>query len=37
LRALEHGFRIRVSVTETPGAGGIDTPEDLIKVQKTFQ
>lgn len=36
LRALEHGFKIRVSVTKNPGVGGIDTPEDLSKVQKTF-
>lgn len=37
LRALEHGFKIQVCVIEKPTAGGIDTPEDLLKVQKTFQ
>ena len=37
LRALEHGFKIHVSVTDKPIAGGIDTPEDLLKAQKTFQ
>jgi 3-deoxy-manno-octulosonate cytidylyltransferase (CMP-KDO synthetase) len=37
LRALEHGFKIHVSVTDKSIAGGIDTPEDLLKVQKTFQ
>ncbi len=28
LRALYHGFRIRVGVMKTAGFGGIDTPED---------
>lgn len=37
LRALEHGFKIHVSVTDKPIAGGIDTPEDLLEAQKTFQ
>lgn len=37
LRALEHGFKIHVMVTNKPSAGGIDTPEDLLKVQKTFK
>ena len=37
LRALEHGFKIHVNVMNKPIAGGIDTPEDLLKVQKTFQ
>jgi 3-deoxy-manno-octulosonate cytidylyltransferase (CMP-KDO synthetase) len=37
LRALEHGFKIHVTVTDKPIAGGIDTPEDLLKAQKTFK
>lgn len=37
LRALEHGFKIHVKVTNKPVVGGIDTPEDLIKAQKTFK
>ncbi len=37
LRALEHGFKIHVNVTNKSIAGGIDTPEDLLNVQKTFQ
>ena len=33
LRALEHGYRIRVA--EAAGGGlGVDTPEDLVRVQK---
>lgn len=36
LRALWHGHRIAVHITEqTPGIG-IDTPEDLIQVRKLF-
>jgi 3-deoxy-manno-octulosonate cytidylyltransferase (CMP-KDO synthetase) len=32
LRALEHGYRIRVSATDLVGQG-VDTPEDLDKVK----
>jgi len=37
LRALEHGFKIRVNVIDQPSAGGVDTPEDLLRVQQSFQ
>lgn len=33
LRALWHGHRIHLSHTETPPGHGVDTPEDLVKVQ----
>jgi 3-deoxy-manno-octulosonate cytidylyltransferase (CMP-KDO synthetase) len=36
LRALEHGFKIRVSVTPHAVASGVDTPEDLIRVRQFF-
>jgi 3-deoxy-manno-octulosonate cytidylyltransferase (CMP-KDO synthetase) len=32
LRALEHGFRIRVGVTERPAPRGVDCEEDLVAV-----
>jgi len=32
LRALEHGFRIKVAITELTSQG-VDTPEDLLRVQ----
>jgi len=32
LRALEHGYRIRVAATELVGQG-VDTPEDLERVK----
>jgi len=32
LRALEHGFRIKVATTELTSQG-VDTPEDLLRVQ----
>ncbi len=35
LRALEHGYRIRVVIVESEFAG-IDTPEDLIRVEEIF-
>lgn len=34
LRALTHGFRIRMGVTETPPPGGVDTEEDLQAVER---
>jgi 3-deoxy-manno-octulosonate cytidylyltransferase (CMP-KDO synthetase) len=36
LRALWHGFRIAVDVTHGTPAPGIDTPEDLARVQALF-
>lgn len=36
LRALEHGERIRVLLTEETPPAGIDTPEDLERVRKLF-
>jgi 3-deoxy-manno-octulosonate cytidylyltransferase (CMP-KDO synthetase) len=36
LRALWHGYRIAVEVTEGTPAPGIDTPEDLAKVRKLY-
>jgi len=33
LRALEHGYRIRVLISPTPSFG-VDTPEDLIRVRE---
>ena len=32
LRALEHGFRIRVGITDTQPPRGVDTEEDLVAV-----
>lgn len=34
LRALEHGFKIQVSVTDHPVVAGVDTPEDLDRVRQ---
>jgi len=34
LRALEHGFRIAVAVAPEPFPAGVDTPEDLARVQR---
>jgi 3-deoxy-manno-octulosonate cytidylyltransferase (CMP-KDO synthetase) len=36
LRALAHGFRIRVLVTENAPEAGVDTPEDLERVRRRF-
>ena len=37
LRALWHGFRIAVDVTHGTPAPGIDTPEDLKRVQALYE
>jgi 3-deoxy-manno-octulosonate cytidylyltransferase (CMP-KDO synthetase) len=37
LRALWHGHRIAVHVTEQAPGPGVDTPEDLIRVRKHFE
>lgn len=34
LRALTHGFRIRMGITETPPPRGVDTEEDLLAVTR---
>ncbi len=36
LRALWHGHRIAVHVTDKAPGQGVDTPEDLLRVQKIF-
>lgn len=36
LRALAHGFRIRVLVAENAPEAGVDTPEDLERVRRRF-
>jgi 3-deoxy-manno-octulosonate cytidylyltransferase (CMP-KDO synthetase) len=36
LRALWHGFRIAVAVSETEIPPGVDTPQDLEAVRKMF-
>lgn len=36
LRALWHGYRISVALTDTPPAAGVDTAEDLDRVRKLF-
>ncbi len=36
LRALWHGFRIVVLVTDATPAPGVDTPEDLVRVRALF-
>ncbi len=33
LRALWHGYRIAVHITDQPGAAGVDTAEDLARVR----
>lgn len=34
LRALWHGYRIAVHITEHPPGAGVDTPEDLARVRR---
>lgn len=36
LRALEHGFKIHVCVTENKSFGGVDTPDDLDRVRRVI-
>jgi len=36
LRALWHGYKIAVVVSETAPAAGVDTPEDLETVRRLF-
>lgn len=36
LRALWHGYKIAVYITERPPGMGVDTPDDLAAVQKIF-
>jgi 3-deoxy-manno-octulosonate cytidylyltransferase (CMP-KDO synthetase) len=36
LRALWHGFRINVAITEQAPEAGVDTPEDLATVRRLF-
>jgi 3-deoxy-manno-octulosonate cytidylyltransferase (CMP-KDO synthetase) len=36
LRALAHGYRIAVAVTDHVPAPGVDTPEDLLRVRAEF-
>jgi 3-deoxy-manno-octulosonate cytidylyltransferase (CMP-KDO synthetase) len=36
LRALSHGYRIAVHVTENAPGPGVDTPEDLVRVRALF-
>ncbi|AWB33361.1 3-deoxy-manno-octulosonate cytidylyltransferase [Orrella marina] len=36
LRALEHGFKIHVCVTDNSSFGGVDTPDDLERVRRMF-
>jgi len=37
LRALEHGFSIAVGIAPEPFAAGVDTPEDLARVDKLLR
>lgn len=37
LRALWHGYKIAVAISDTTPAPGVDTPEDLVKVRALFQ
>lgn len=37
LRALWHGYKIRVEVLEAAPPGGVDTPEDLARVRAIFE
>ena len=36
LRALWHGYRIAVHISDTAPQGGVDTPEDLARVRAFF-
>lgn len=36
LRVLWHGYRIAVHVTDVVPPGGVDTPEDLVRVRQHF-
>jgi 3-deoxy-manno-octulosonate cytidylyltransferase (CMP-KDO synthetase) len=36
LRVLWHGYRIAVHVTDLAPPGGVDTPEDLVRVRQHF-
>jgi len=37
LRAMWHGHRIAVHVTDHAPGPGVDTPEDLARVREVFQ
>ncbi len=37
LRALWHGYKIGVTITETAPPAGVDTEADLIAARKTFE
>jgi len=37
LRALEHGHAIGVRIAPEPFPAGVDTPEDLARVQRLWQ
>lgn len=37
LRALEHGFKIHVCITEISSQGGVDTQQDLDRVRHLFE
>ena len=37
LRALWHGFEIAVQIIDSTPPGGVDTPEDLLRVRKILQ
>jgi 3-deoxy-manno-octulosonate cytidylyltransferase (CMP-KDO synthetase) len=36
LRVLWHGYPLAVHVTQNPAAAGVDTPDDLVRVQQIF-
>jgi 3-deoxy-manno-octulosonate cytidylyltransferase (CMP-KDO synthetase) len=37
LRALWHGYRIAVHISEEAPGPGIDTPEDLARVRRFYE
>jgi 3-deoxy-manno-octulosonate cytidylyltransferase (CMP-KDO synthetase) len=37
LRALAHGYRISVAITQTAPQAGIDTPDDLLRVRQALR